>query len=447
MSGELYAGGDGLARGYLGRPGLTAERFVPDPFGGTAGGGEEGGRLYRTGDLVRWRRDGVLEFKGRRDGQVKVRGFRVELGEVEAALRAHPAVREAAVVAREERPGDRRLVAYVAARGGVEVEVLPETLIAWLRERLPEPLVPSAVILLDALPLTANGKVDREALPADSGPRRTVEHVAPRTAIEELAAGLWAEVLGLEPERVGVHDSFFELGGHSLLAAQLVSRLQRLAGVDLPLRVVFESPTLGDFAAAIPAHEARPGQAEKIARAVQRVKSMSAEAKREALSRAPARAAVAEAYRPLSPLPLLPAAEPQQLAGAVADPGRRLSELPLLSAAERHQVAARVERHGGGSCPRDALLHAAVRGAGGAHPGAVAALVGGERAAHLRRARRARPSRLARRLRRLGVGPEARVGVCLERSAGDGGGAARRAQGGRRLRAARPGLSARSGWR
>ncbi|HEX8694997.1 MAG TPA: amino acid adenylation domain-containing protein, partial [Longimicrobium sp.] len=234
VPGELYLGGRGLARGYLGRPGLTAERFVPDPFG------EPGARLYRTGDRARWRTDGTLEYLGRLDAQVKVRGFRIELGEVEAALRRNPGVTDCVVLAREYAPGDRRLVAYVV--GGVETDALR----AHLRQSLPEYMVPSAFVPLEALPLTPNGKLDRKALPAPELAPAEETYVAPRTPAEEVLAGIWAEVLRLE--RVGVRDNFFELGGHSLLATRVVSRIRAVFAVELPLRALFEGPTIAEMA-------------------------------------------------------------------------------------------------------------------------------------------------------------------------------------------------------
>ena len=238
VPGELFLAGAGGARGYLGRPDLTAERFLPDPFGTVPGG-----RLYRTGDLARWLASGELEHLGRQDHQVKVRGFRIELGEIEAVLAALPGVREAVVVARENPAGDRRLVAYVVG------DVAAETLLQALRERLPDYMVPSALVILPALPLTPSGKVDRKALPA---PERAEERYrAPRTPVEELLAGLWAEVLGLE--RVGVDDHFFGLGGHSLLATRVTSRLRAALGVEVPLQDLFAAPRLADFAARVEA--------------------------------------------------------------------------------------------------------------------------------------------------------------------------------------------------
>ncbi|RJS12520.1 non-ribosomal peptide synthetase, partial [Corallococcus sp. H22C18031201] len=206
VPGELYVGGDGLAWGYLRRADLTAERFVPHGFSATPGA-----RLYRTGDKARWRADGTLEFLGRVDFQVKVRGYRIEPGEVEAVLRQHPGVRDAVVVAREDVPGDKRLVAYVVPGG--EVSSLREH----VQKHLPEYMVPSAVVELAALPLSPNGKVDRRALPAPEAPvARPTEDAAPRNALEAQLVALWAEVLG-RPS-VGIHDNFFDLGGHSLLA-------------------------------------------------------------------------------------------------------------------------------------------------------------------------------------------------------------------------------------
>ncbi len=234
--GELYVGGAQVARGYAGRPDQTAERFVPDPFGP-----EPGGRLYRTGDRVRWRASGELEFLGRVDAQVKVRGFRVELGEVEAMLAAHAAVREAAVVLREDVEGQPRLVAYVVAEAGADAGAAG--LADYLKERLPEYMVPAAYVALDALPLNANGKLDRRALPA---PEETARYVAPRSATEEVLAGIWEEVLGVE--RVGVDASFFELGGDSLLGIRMVSRVRKALGVKLQMKVLFEADTVAGLA-------------------------------------------------------------------------------------------------------------------------------------------------------------------------------------------------------
>jgi len=287
VPGELFVGGIGVARGYLGRPGTTAERFVPDPYGG-----EPGARLYRSGDVARWRyesakvreyesaldsredertfalshsrtavpallhsRTGVLEFVGRADRQVKLRGFRIELGEVEAALMAQPGVREAAAIVHEPAPGTRRLAAYVAAGEGVTADGLR----AGLRATLPEYMVPPAIVLMDALPRTPTGKLDRRALPAlDPAAAARGDGTAPRTRAEEVLARIWAEVLGRD--RVGVHDNFFELGGDSILSIQVIVRAAR-EGVRVALRQVFQHQSVAELAAA--AETAPPVEAEQ----------------------------------------------------------------------------------------------------------------------------------------------------------------------------------------
>ena len=243
VTGELYIGGAGVARGYLDRPGLTAERFVPDPFSR-----EPGARLYHTGDLARWRPDGTLECLGRVDHQVKVRGFRVELGEIEAAMTAHPAVREAAVTARHDATGETSLAAYFVPRGEEPGTPTAVELRRWLQGRLPEYMVPSAFVVLDAMPMTPNGKVDRRALP-DPARARLAEggdFIPPRGPIEEALADAWSELLGVGS--IGAHDNFFDRGGHSLMAIQLLGRIRNLFEVEAPLKDFIEEPTLANLA-------------------------------------------------------------------------------------------------------------------------------------------------------------------------------------------------------
>ncbi|HYW09250.1 MAG TPA: thioesterase domain-containing protein, partial [Longimicrobium sp.] len=244
VPGELYVGGAGVARGYLGRPGLTAERFVPDPFGAQAGA-----RLYRTGDGARWQHDGTLEFLSRLDEQVKVRGFRIEPGEVEAALTALAKVRDAVVVARDGAAGERRLVAYLVAGEGAVLAELRDEIRDRLRETLPGHMIPSTFVFLPALPLTPNGKVDRAALPAPDEGRGEVRgaFVAPRDEMEREVAALWEEILGRRP--VGVRDNFFELGGTSLTAVRLVDRVERHTGGAVPLSVLITQGTVEAMAA------------------------------------------------------------------------------------------------------------------------------------------------------------------------------------------------------
>jgi amino acid adenylation domain-containing protein len=242
--GELYIGGDSLARGYLSRPDLTAESFIPNPFDEVPGA-----RLYRTGDRGHFLPDGTIEFLGRVDNQVKIRGFRIELGEIEVALHQSPSVKQCVVVAREDRPGNKFLAAYVVVNE--QADTSGPALSDFLRKRLPEHMIPSTFVMMDTLPVTANGKLDRQSLPApdESQLPRAREFVAPRSPIEESLVGVWKDVLGIE--RVGVHDNFFELKGNSLLVVRLISRLRQIFLVDLPLNLLFEAPTVAQLAVSI----------------------------------------------------------------------------------------------------------------------------------------------------------------------------------------------------
>jgi len=242
--GELYIGGEGLARGYFNRPELTSEKFVPHPFSA-----EPGERLYKTGDLVRYLADGNIENLGRIDFQLKVRGFRVELGEIEAALDQHPAVHESVVVASGAAGSDKRLVAYVVCDESQPASV--QELKGFLKNRLPHYMVPPVFVLMSAMPLTPNGKVDRRALPdpEQTRPELQVEYVAARTEIEAALTEIWMQLLGLE--QIGIFDNFFDLGGHSLLATKVVSRVRETFEVELPLRAVFESPTIAELSEGI----------------------------------------------------------------------------------------------------------------------------------------------------------------------------------------------------
>jgi aryl carrier-like protein len=240
LVGELYIGGAGVCGGYWERAELTAERYLPDPFSARGGA-----RLYRTGDAGRYGREGQVEYVGRLDEQVKVRGYRVELGEIEAELRAQGAVREAAVLLREDQPGSKRLVGYVVAEAGAKVSV--SELRQSLQERLPEYMVPTAFVMLEELPLTVNGKVDRRALPALDSQRPQLEkvYVGPRNEREEKLAAIWSQVLGVE--QVGVHDNFFQLGGDSIRSIQVVARA-RQQGLLISTRQLFQYQTIAELA-------------------------------------------------------------------------------------------------------------------------------------------------------------------------------------------------------
>jgi len=278
VAGEVYIGGDGLARGYLKRAELTAERFVPNPHSE-----EAGARLYKTGDVGRYLKDGEIEYLGRKDNQVKLRGYRVELEEVEYALREQKGVKDAVVVMREEEVGEKRLVAYVVMEEGAEVSV--SRMRAQMKERLPVYMVPSAYAVIEKLPLGPNGKIDRRALPEPDRARREQEStfVAPHNAVEEAIASIFSEVLGVSP--VGADDNFFELGGHSLLATQVVSRVRKMFQVDLPLRKFFESPTVAAFAQLLIADEPEHGQAERIATLMKKIESLSTDEVENLLSK------------------------------------------------------------------------------------------------------------------------------------------------------------------
>jgi acyl-CoA synthetase (AMP-forming)/AMP-acid ligase II/acyl carrier protein len=270
VAGEIYIGHEGVARGYLHRPDLTAASFIPDPFSSAPGA-----RLYRTQDRGRYLADGAIEFLGRYDHQVKVRGFRIELGEIEAALREHHALSEAVTLIRQGADGEKYIAAYVvpaqqpAPTGG--------ELRAWLKERLPEYMVPSSWTQLQSLPLTANGKLDRSSLPEPERGRPDLasQFVPPRTAIEEMLAEIFTDILGLE--HTGIDDNFFELGGHSLLATRLVTRIRKVFNADLPLRRFFERPTVREIAEFLATNETTPGQMEEAIALLRKIESLSAD--------------------------------------------------------------------------------------------------------------------------------------------------------------------------
>jgi acyl carrier protein len=259
VAGEIYIGGAGVGRGYHKRPDLTADRFIPDPFSPTPGG-----RMYRTGDVARLLENGMVEYLGRSDHQVKIRGFRIELGEIETALSQHPKVKDVVVVVRDEPPAGKRLVAYVTPRGeerpaGVELR-------GFLKGRMPDYMVPNAYVCLDALPIAPGGKVDRKRLPAPDREEGEA-FVAPRGELEEAVANIYAAVLSVP--RVSATDDFFTLGGHSLLATQLVARLRDSLSVEVPLKTVFEHPTVEALAKAVDAlrQQGARGGEDRIGRA------------------------------------------------------------------------------------------------------------------------------------------------------------------------------------
>lgn len=269
--GELFISGAGLARGYRNRPDLSAERFVPDPFAI-----DPGERMYRTGDLARFLKDGTIEFLGRVDFQVKVRGYRIELQEIETVLETHPAISQAIVSAIPDPTGDKRLVAYLVAES-----LTPEVLRSYLSDKLPDYMIPTAWIFLEQMPLTLNNKVDRRALSQLSLPDNTANYVAPRNATEEALTLIWQEIL--QVEKVGVKDNFFELGGHSLIATQIYARIEKIFAIDLSLRDLFESQTIEKIAQLLISRETRSGQTEKIAKVFLRMKKMTPEEKAKLL--------------------------------------------------------------------------------------------------------------------------------------------------------------------
>jgi acyl carrier protein len=270
VPGEICIGGIGVARGYLNRPELTAEKFIPNPFSA-----KPDTRLYRTGDRARYLPDGNIEYIGRIDNQVKVRGYRIELGEIESVLGQYPGVRESAVIVRADTVGERWLVAYVVQSQGRVVTV--SELRSFLKQKLPDYMIPAAFVFLDSLPLTPNGKVDRKALPMPDRSRPQLDETfsAPRTPVEELLANIWAEVLKLD--KVGIHDNFFDLGGHSLRATQVVSRVRAAFQVELPLRTLFEKQRIDELAKAITELQGKSIAAEAIADVLTEIESLSDE--------------------------------------------------------------------------------------------------------------------------------------------------------------------------
>jgi acyl carrier protein len=239
VPGEMYVGGAGVAKGYLNRPELTTERFISSPF-------EHSNKLYKTGDLARYWPNGELEYLGRIDNQVKIRGFRIELGEIEALLASHPQIWETVVLVWDDTAGDKRLVAYIVPQP--EITIIIDEIRQFLKAKLPDYMVPNAFVILEALPLTTNGKIDRRALPP---PNLDIsdKYVAPSTPIEEILVNIWSEVLKVE--KVGINDNFFELGGHSLLATQLVAQIRDRLKIELPLRQLFNTATLAELAQGI----------------------------------------------------------------------------------------------------------------------------------------------------------------------------------------------------
>jgi acyl carrier protein len=271
ITSELHIGGDGLARGYLNRPELTAERFIANPFNNDM----PGSRLYKRGDLAKDLPDGNIEILGRLDFQVKVRGFRIELGDIKSALEQHPAVKDAIVLASEDDPGGKRLIAYIVSKEIMVFSIIE--LRNYLKQKVPEYMVPSAFVTLKELPLTPNGKVDRKALPVPNKERPELggTFVAPRTPVEEALAEIWAQVLGLD--QVGINDNFFDLGGHSLLATQIISRLSNTFRVEVSLRSLFQAPTVADMAVITVQNQIEKAESKNIERTLAKLEALSDE--------------------------------------------------------------------------------------------------------------------------------------------------------------------------
>ncbi|MEM7349079.1 MAG: non-ribosomal peptide synthetase, partial [Chloroflexota bacterium] len=270
--GELYIGGDSVSRGYFNRPGLTAEKFIPNPFDRDPT--SSGSRLYKTGDNARYLPDGNLEFLGRIDQQVKVRGYRIELGEIESVLSEHPNVQDMAVLAREDRSGDKRLVAYIVSNEA-DHNKLHQQLREFLQTKLPNYMIPAHFITLPHLPLTHNGKVNRKALPVPNTDQMVSKeaYAAPRNPTEEILVDIWRDVLDVQ--KIGIDDNFFELGGHSLLATQLISRIHKIFKLEIPLPSLFEAPTIANLSETLIKYETKPGQVATIARLRKKLRGLS----------------------------------------------------------------------------------------------------------------------------------------------------------------------------
>ena len=284
VTGELYIGGLGVARGYLNRPELTAAKFIPNPL--------PNGKLYKTGDKARYLPNGNIEFLGRIDNQVKLRGFRIELGEVEAVLHQHPTIKENIVVLREDNPGDKKLVAYIVLQPQNDNSPTRLQLRNFLREKLPEYAIPSVFVFLDQLPISANGKIDRKSLPTPTETfDSTNNYIPPTNAIEEILAGIWAKIL--HRQQVGIHDNFFDLGGHSLLATQVISRIREAFAIEVPIRCLFESPSVAQLAQNLIDREVKPGITHKRAQILKKLQNMPPEEAKQLLQQRKATAKTA----------------------------------------------------------------------------------------------------------------------------------------------------------